>query len=377
MQPKLKVAQVLNLERNNLKSIAPTSWHYRTLQVIRRCRSKEMRGHIDQCDCCGTLHISYNSCRNRHCPSCQGHQREQWIARREQELLNTTYFHVVFTLPSELHGLAISQPRIVYKLLFKAAWDTLNQFAKNPKHLGAKMGMIAVLHTWGQNLSLHPHIHCIVPGGGVTKAGKWKKAKNKGKYLFNVKPISNVFRAKYVSYLKKENLKLSTSFYNSLFKKNWVVYAKRPFGKPQHVIEYLGRYSHKIAISNHRLVDINAKDKTVTFKAKDYRKNGAKTNVKLPTSEFIRRFCLHILPKGFTRIRHYGILSSSWKKEKLPDLQQRLQSYKILIQDTTKPKPVLHKKCPSCKKGSLKTVKLFDMRGPPDYWKRKLKNQHN
>lgn len=372
MKSKFKVADILEQEQQNLLELAPTSWHLRTLQAIRRCRTRAMGGHIDRCNCCSKLHISYNSCRNRHCPTCQGHKREEWISAREAELLNVPYFHVVFTLPSELNANALKEGKIIYGSLFKAAWQTLQQFAENPKHLGAKMGMIAVLHTWGQNLSLHPHLHCIVPGGGVTKSNTWKLAKNKGKYLFDVKSMSKVFRAKYVALLRKSKVNIPQKVYDRLFSKNWVVYAKQPFSKPEFVVEYLGRYTHKIAISNHRIQHIDGAKRTVTFSAKNYKNGGQKQKITLSFKDFIKRFSLHILPKGFTRIRHFGILSSSWKKVKLPELQKRLnkENTQIILQ---KP-PLQHRKCPSCKKGTLKTVLLFDKRGPPENWRELLTN---
>jgi len=371
MRPTHTIAQVLEMEQQKLKELSLTSWHYRILQAIRRCRTPAMGGHIDQCDHCNKLHISYNSCRNRHCPTCQGHKREQWIRARESELLNVPYFHVVFTLPSEFNQLALSHGKIVYGSLFKAAWQTLQQFGANPKHLGGRMGMIAILHTWGQNLSLHPHLHCIVPGGGLNKSGKWKTAKNKGKYLFNVKAMSLVFRSKYVALIRKSEVELPQKTYDQVFKKGWVVFTKRPFASPKNVIEYLGRYTHKIAISNHRIQGIDYQKKQVVFSAKDYKKGGQKSTVKLSAEEFIKRFALHILPKGFTRIRHYGILSSSWKKERLPQLQVALAT-KILA--TVLPKePLLHRQCPSCKTGRLHTVLLFDARGPPQNWQQLVK----
>lgn len=372
MFPKHKVADILQMEQANLKCLSLTSWHYRTLQAIRRCRTASMGGHIDRCDCCKKLHISYNSCRNRHCPTCQGHKREQWITARENELLNVPYFHVVFTLPSELNSHALSHGKIVYGCLFKAAWQTIQQFANNPTHLGGRMGMIAVLHTWGQNMCLHPHLHCIVPGGGLSKNGRWKSTKNKGKYLFNIKSMSLVFRAKYIALLRKSGLDIAQKTYHAVFTKKWVIYAKRPFVSPQYVIEYLGRYTHKIAISNHRILEIDTQKKEVVFSAKDYRHGGKKVVHTLSTQEFVRRFGLHILPKGFTRIRHYGILSSSWKKEKLPQLQATLAK-KPLFNPTTK-EPTLHRRCPTCKKGRLITLMSFDGRGPPQNWQQLLEN---
>lgn len=256
--------------------------------------------------------------------------------------------------------------------MFKAAWETLKQFGENPKHLGAQMGMIAILHTWGQNLTLHPHLHCIVPGGGVTKSGKWKPAKNKGKYLFNVESMSIVFRAKYVCELRKNKVPVSQKVYDKLFSKSWVVYAKQQFHTPKYVVEYLGRYTHKIAISNYRIKQVDKANREVMFTAKNYNKGGKKEVLKLSTREFIRRFSLHVLPKQFTRIRHYGILSSGWKKEKLPALQKSLATVPIAL-DEEKPAPQ-HRRCPCCKKGNLVTAMTFGQRGPPHGWKELLKH---
>jgi len=367
MRSKYQFSDVLALEKEHLIHISTNSWQHRTLQAIRVCRTSELGGHIDKCDHCKKIHISYNSCRNRHCPTCQGHKREEWIAARSSELLPVSYFHIVFTLPSELNSLFMHYPKQMYSILFKSSWATLKQFGENEKHLGAQLGMIGVLHTWGQNLSLHPHLHCIVPGGGVTPAGHWRGAKNKGKYLFNVKSMSKVYRAKFVLEMRKTLPPQSQNLYDRLFSKNWVVYAKRPFGRPENIIEYLGRYSHKIAISNHRILNLDPKKRKVTFSLKDYRKGGRKTVSTLSTREFIRRFCLHILPKGFTRIRHYGILSSGWKKKKLVQIQELL-GFKPSKKEK---KEVSHlRRCLTCKIGTLETLVVFDSRGPPaDYSK--------
>ncbi|MCK0126916.1 IS91 family transposase [Gelidibacter sp. F2691] len=373
MRARHTVADILEMEQLQLKSLSLTSWHYRALQAIRRCRTKAMGGHIDKCDCCHALHISYNSCRNRHCPTCQGHKREEWIRAREGELLNVPYFHLVFTLPSEFDSYALSHGKIVYGSLFRAAWQTLQQFGNNPKHLGGRMGMIAVLHTWGQNMNLHPHLHCIVPGGGLSKSGQWKTARNKGKYLFNVKAMSPVFRAKYIAELRKSELKIPQKVYDEVFGKKWVIFAKEHFRSPKYVIEYLGRYTHKIAISNHRITDIDLKNRRVAFTAKDYRRAGKKVLLTLSSQEFVRRFVLHVLPKGFTRIRHYGILSSSWKKEKLPKLQSELATVKM--EPVRAKEPILHRRCPVCKKGRLHTILLFNDRGPPENWRILLKDR--
>jgi len=376
MQAKHTVADVLNLEVDHLQETAHNSWNSRALHAIRKCRTKALGGHLDWCMDCKKLHLQFNSCRNRHCPTCQGHKQHQWIAARSQELLAVPYFHVVFTLPDHLNPVAIRHPKVLYKILFNSVWETLSAFGNNPKHLGAKLGMIAVLHTWGQNLSLHPHLHCIVPKGGVSKAGFWKKGKSKDDFLFSVKAISKKYRGLFVSKLRKALPELPQSLYDNLFKKEWVVYAKPPFGKPENIIEYLGRYTHKIAISNHRILGIDKKNKTVTFSLKDYRKGGQKTRLTLSTKEFIRRFQLHILPKGFTRIRHYGFLSSSWKKDKLRLLQLQLADKDLTeIKMVVAQEKSLHRCCPSCKKGALITLLTFDIRGPPSNYKQIIKRK--
>lgn len=358
MNPVYEVADVLQRNHHKLRYITANSWQTRTLYALAACRTYLLGGHIDKCSNpdCNHIHISYNSCRNRHCPKCQGHKQEEWILKREQELLKVPYYHVVFTLPNELNQLVLFKPKLIYNLLFKVAWSVVNDFAKNPTFIGAKTGMIAILHTWGQALNLHPHLHCIVPGGGVTGT-KWKYAKGKNKYLFPVKAMSKVFRARFIKELRK-NIEIDNAVAKKLFTKNWVTYCKQPFFGPKQVIEYLGRYTHKIAISNHRLQSID--NGYVTFTAKDYRHGGKIHSISLLDKEFIRRFSLHILPKGFTRIRHYGILSSSLKKRILPIIEKHIG--KVVLQQR---EPIKHGKCPVCKIGKLITILKFDIRGPP------------
>lgn len=367
-----EVGQILDLNKESLASYCANSWQERTLHALGKCRTAALGGHIDRCNNlnCHRLHLSYNSCRNRHCPKCQGHQKEKWIRAREEELINTSYFHVVFTLPSELNKLCLYQPKLMYSLLFKTAWGIIRDFGANPKFLGAKTGMISILHTWGQKMTLHPHLHCIVPGGGINPSGKWKCTKAKGKYLFPVKAMSSVFRGRFVAELRKELKSESADFYQSLFKNKWVVYCKRPFLGPSQVVEYLGRYTHKIAISNARIKSIE--NNKVSFTIKDYRHGGKKSMCQLSQGEFIRRFALHILPKGFVRIRHYGILSSYHKKTSIPKLQKTLGKIK-----GEEKKPLQHKLCPICKKGKLIIVYQFTARGPPKHWLDKLKNNIN
>ncbi|SMO85858.1 IS91 family transposase, partial [Solitalea koreensis] len=318
MQAGLEVADVLRQLGQEIETIGLNTWQLRTLSALKTCRTAALGGHVDACSDCGTIRISYNSCRNRHCPKCQGHHRENWIQARRTELLPVPYFHVVFTLPGELNALALQQPKLLYDTLFSAAWKTLSAFGKEKS---VQTGMIAILHTWGQNLSLHPHIHCIVPGGGIGKDKHWSNIRRDGKFLFSVKAMSKVFRAKYVAELSAAG-KLDKTLREQLFAKPWVVYAKRPFGNEQSVIEYLGRYTHKIAISNHRLLGVDKAG--VRFSYKDYKDQGKKKIMTLPHAEFVRRFAQHILPKRFVKIRHYGFLSSTWKRQKLKDLQQNL-----------------------------------------------------
>jgi len=331
----------------------------RTLSALRSCRTALLGGHVDACTECGTVRISYNSCRNRHCPKCQGTKREEWIASRNAELLPVPYFHVVFTLPEALNGLCLCHPHEMYGILFRCAWDTLRLFSMN-RYLAT--GMISVLHTWGQTLCLHPHLHCIVPGGGINKNGKWRSVRTDGKFLYPVRALSKVFRAKYVGLLRKSGI-ASADVVRGLFAKDWVVYAKRPFAHPSHVVEYLGRYTHKVAISNRRI--ISCQDNRVRFSYKDYRTGGIKKMMELDDTEFIRRFALHILPSGFTRIRHYGILSSTTKKKAIPCIREQLPAVEACFMDMRKIKrydPVI---CPCCGKPSMVTVETMPRRGPP------------
>ena len=340
---------------DGIEDLGLNGWQVRTLRAIQHCRTSVMGGHIDACDACGNISISYNSCRNRHCPKCQGHKREEWIQAREADLLPVPYFHVVFTLPDALNGLALAHPKLVYDSLFGAAWQSLETFGMNK---GLQMGMISVLHTWGQNLSFHPHLHCIVPGGGVDAKGNWQNLRADGKFLFAVKAMSKVFRAKYVSELSKK-LELDKATRKSLFEKNWIVYAKRPFCSPKSVVEYLGRYTHKIAISNHRIQQVD--DECVRFSHKDYRQNGLKKSMSLSHAEFIRRFAQHILPKRFVRIRHFGVLSSTWKRVKFKKLREH---FKLKPKSTEPPKTLL-RRCRCCGEGNLVTIEVFGSRGPP------------
>ncbi|TKT86025.1 IS91 family transposase [Dyadobacter frigoris] len=349
-------------------------WQLRTLDAVRRCRTASLGSHVDVCADCGHERISYNSCRNRHCPKCQGRQREQWIQARERELLPVPYFHVVFTLPDILNPLCLYQGKAVYSILFRTAWDVLRSFGSDPKWLGAQTGMIAILHTWGQTLSLHPHLHCIVPGGGLSPQGKWKTARSQGKYLFSVKAMGKVFRSRFISALKEELPEhITPGLVDGLYGKDWVVYAKRPFNGPQSVIEYLGRYTHKIAISNHRLKNIS--EGKVAFSYKDYRHAAATKEMTLDAMEFIRRFSLHILPKGFVRIRHYGILSSTAKSRCAADIKTQLPE--PVPHNAGRPQPQQYNpfQCPCCMQQTMVTVLRFNGKAPPADWKTLVKKE--
>jgi hypothetical protein len=370
MQPAYEVTDVLNRHWLQVETHPHiNAWQLRTLGALKRCRTAALGGHTDACTNCGTVRNSYNSCRNRHCPKCQGKEREAWIQKREEDLSwitgasNSGLFHVVFTLPDTLNQLAMHQPKQVYDALFDAAWSTIYTFGKDAKHLAAQTGMIAILHTWGQQLTLHPHLHCIVPGGGLNKSGKWKQAKSKGKYLFPVKALSKVFRAKFIAALKLKIHNLDKSLVGALFKKEWVVYAKRPFGNAHAVVEYLGRYTHKIAISNHRIKEVG--ENTVTFTYKNYRNGSVKEDLTLNSMEFIRRFCLHILPKQFVRIRHYGILSSAGKRTALPIIKAQTVHVVLAKKEPRVLTPYNPKICPCCKTATMITIDIFQKRGPP------------
>lgn len=348
------------------------SFQKRHLNRLRQCRTAALGGHLDGCTECGNYRISYNSCRDRHCPTCQGMKREEWILRQESALLPVPYFHVVFTLPSELNGLCLAHPKLMYNLLFKCSDATIKAFSKDPKYLGAKSGMTAVLHTWGQNLSLHPHLHCIIPGGGITKSGKWKTTRSNGKYLFPRNALRQVFKGKFLSELKaaarRGEINLPSTLREKLYRKKWVVYAKRPFLGPKQVIEYLGRYTHKVAISNYRLKKVTKA--AVVFDWKNYKKDGEKKPMSLPPLEFLRRFCLHLLPSGFMRIRHYGILSSRGRSAYLPGIQRLMNAVPIQLTKSQRKEKALSRlkidrTCPCCKKGEMRRLMPFARGDPP------------
>ena len=307
-------------------------------RAIISCKTSTLGGNINICDDCGSSRIHYNSCRNRHCPCCQGLVKEKWIDKRKSEVVNAPYFHVVFTVPSELNPLFYSNKKLLYSLFYKASAETLAELSKDPRHLGAEIGFMSILHTWGQSLSYHPHLHCIVLGGGLTKDLKFLASKDD--FLFPVHVISRLFRGKFLDALKTLYANNSLTFagrsskyrnsYNfkellsTLYKKEWVPHIKETFKGAANVIEYLGRYTHRIAISNARILSVKAD--RVTFRLKDY-KNNCNTTMTLTPVEFIRRFLMHVLPKGFVRIRHYGILSNRSKKVKLQICRNLVKGY--------------------------------------------------
>jgi hypothetical protein len=308
------------------------------LQAISRCRTAALGGHIDTCPQCGyEAGISYNSCRNRHCPKCQAQARERWLAARERELLNVPYFHVVFTLPHELNALCRHNARILYDLLFTASAAAMLEVAANPERLGARIGFISILHTWGQNLLLHPHVHCVVPAGGFSADHKrWIHPKYA--FFLPVDVLGSVFRAKFVDGLRKAyregklffcgsiaplaSPKRFAAFVDSLFQQKWVVYAKPAFGGPTQVLRYLGRYTHRVAISNHRLLAFDGE--RVTFRWKDYAHGNKHRKMTVAATEFLRRFTQHILPRGFVRIRHFGFLTNTRRSALLAVARQLL-----------------------------------------------------
>lgn len=352
----------------------------RVLQAISVCRTAQLGGHVERCDTCGHQRIAYNSCRDRHCPKCQSLEKARWVAKQTADLLPVPYFHVVFTVPAQLVGLALQNPKILYDILFRTTGKTLLTIAADKKHLGAEIGLLAVLHTWGQNLQAHPHLHCIVPGGGLSTDGqRWVASSDK--FFLPVRVLSRLYRGLFVSSLKAAYSSGSLEFHGrlkylarprrfqqllrKLSKLEWVVYAKKPFAGPEKVVDYVGRYTHRVAISNNRLKKLD--DGKVQFRWKDYRRSrdgdgNVWSLLTLDAHEFIRRFLLHVLPRRFVRIRRYGILCNRNRGTKLGRCRELLQTehrepteldwrtlYTLLtgraIED-----------CPKCRGGQMKLV---------------------
>jgi hypothetical protein len=348
--------------------------HLRAMRAIEICRTSELGGHVDECDQCGRLRISYNSCRNRHCPKCQCLDKERWLEARKRDILPTHYFHPVFTVPDGVKPLALRNQEAVYSILFRSASESIKELTEDPKHLGAEVGFIAVLHTWSQTLMDHPHLHCIVTGGGLSPDGKqWIACKRE--FFLPVKILSRLFRGKFLAYLKEAYEKGKLVFpgkivplnekiaFNALLKdlyaQEWVVDCKPPFGSAEMVMDYLGRYTHRVAISNERLVKLEGG--RITFRYRDRSDNETVKLMILDASEFIRRFLLHILPDGFMKIRHYGILSNRNRKYKLTVCKKLFgapcrhenrekESWQDLLTRITGTDPRI---CPYCGKGNM------------------------
>jgi len=362
-----------------------SSGQKRVFSDISVCRTAVMGGHVGACDACGHRAISYNSCRNRHCPKCQALARAKWLEQRAAELLPISYFHVVFTLPAEIAALALQNKRLLYGMLFEAASRTLMEVAANPRHLGAKeIGLLAVLHTWGQNLLHHPHLHCVVSGGGLSADGtQW--IASRPYYFLPVRVLSRVFRNRFRALLHKAFQRGELTFCGELqpladpqaferFLKaatwrEWVVYSKRPFGNATCVLKYLAQYTHRVAISNSRLVGY--RDGNVTFRYKDYAQESRQRCMTLPAAEFIRRFLMHVLPDGFMRIRHYGYLANRHRQQKLATCRRLLDVLEPAAKATEEPeiKPTSRDceaetviLCPACRTGRLRTVETFERR---------------
>ena len=305
----------------NNHNLSKEQW--KVYNAIINCGTKNLGYHICTCSECGEEYFGYNSCRNRHCPMCQNYKREQWIQKESSYLLDTKYFHIVTTVPYELNEIFLNNSKICYNILFKATSEAILKLAEDPKWLGAKVGITSILHTWGQTMEYHPHIHSIVTGGGLSN-NKWVSCDKD--YIFKVQVLGSLFRGKFLSYLKSEfgNLKLNDNikdiksfnkFLEPLYNKTWITYIEPPKGKPENVIEYVGRYSFRVAISNDRIIDIS--NGNVTFEYKDYKDDSKIKQMSITAEEFIRRFFLHVLPEHFTKIKHYGILSNRNKKNNI------------------------------------------------------------
>jgi hypothetical protein len=354
------------------------------MTAIEVCRTAALGGHLERCDRCGHERNAYNSCRDRHCPKCQCLARAQWIQDRQSELLNVPYFHVVFTVPEQIAAIAYQNKEVVYSILFQATAETLKIIAADPQHLGAEIGFFAVLHTWGQNLQVHPHLHCVCPGGGLSPDGqRWVSCRPD--FFLPVRVLGHLFRRLFLESLQKafdsgklqffaalESLRQPEAFAElvaGMKACEWVVYAKRPFAGPQQVLDYVGRYTHRVAISNNRLLDME--NGQVRFQWKDYRDDGKIKTMTLSADEFIRRFLLHVLPNGFQRIRYYGLLGNRYRKEKLGQCRRLLGMSPPSEQ--TNPSPAekdyrdryeeltgksLHQ-CPQCQQGRMLVVEIL------------------
>jgi hypothetical protein len=381
-KPALEIADIVSKHAGELNSVS-TQCH-RVMRDIKNCRTHILGGHTRKCGSCDFKESSYNSCRNRHCPKCQYLKKVKWVNKRVEELLPCQYFHVVFTLPANLNPLILRNKRKCYDILFKASAETLKEVASNPKNLGAEIGFVGVLHTWGQNLMDHPHIHYIVPGGGLNSE-KTKWINSKESYLLPVKILSKVFRGKFLSMLEKsfneaklefsgkvESLQNKSEFQSLLVeasRKNWVVYSKEPFAGAEQVINYLGQYTHRIAISNHRLLKL--KDGKVHFRYRDYADGNNSKVLVLKAEEFLRRFLMHVLPRGYVRIRHFGLFSNRFKERNLEMCRDYLKVKKVEVKRLEGTWQKIMKElsgvdfetCSNCKTG---TIEFIPIQSPPN-----------
>jgi Putative transposase/Transposase zinc-binding domain len=383
-RPKFEVADIFRrygADYRQLHGGSLSIGQRRVMTAIEVCRTAVLGGHLEQCDRCGHERNAYNSCANRHCPKCQSLARAEWIENRRSELLLTQYFHVVFTLPEQIAAIAYQNKKVVYGILFRATAETLRTIAADPKHLGAEIGFFAVLHSWGSNLLHHPHLHCVVPGGGLSPDGtQWISCRPR--FFLPVRVLSRLFRRLFLKYLIKafdtgklqffsslEPLRERRAFFRHLAPTRaikWVVYAKRPFGGPEQVLDYVGRYTHRVAISNNRLLDID--HGKITFRYKDYRHDGQQKTMTLDAEEFIRRFLLHVLPDGFQRIRYYGFLGNRYREEKLARCRQLLgmpacpppaeesKDYQDRYEELTGSSL---RECPICHQGRMVTIAIL------------------
>jgi Putative transposase/Transposase zinc-binding domain len=382
-RPSLEVADIFEQHAASyLTRYGASPQQRRVMRDIQACRTAALGGHVEQCDRCGHRAISYNSCRNRHCPKCQGPARAHWLEARAGELLPVPYFHVVFTIPAILAPLALQNPVAVYDLLFQSVAATLLEVAANPKRLGARIGFLTVLHTWGQNLMHHPHVHCVVPTGGLSPNGAaW--IRGCADFFLPVRVLSRLFRGKFIDLLKKAHRRGDLHFYGQLkalaaptaigrlldqsIRQEWVVYAKPPFGGPKQVLKYLARYTHRVAISNRRLLSLE--DGRVTFRWKDYAQGNKPSAMTLNAEEFIRRFLVHVMPRSFVRIRYYGFMANRHRAENLRRCQQLIGQARAEEADEratvdrfdfdTREDQALGR-CPQCTQGRMRIVQRLD-----------------
>jgi hypothetical protein len=372
------ISKIFNRFRNDyLQHNSATINQHKVMNSIMACKTEKLGFNIEKCDSCGHTHIHYNSCNNRHCPNCQGMKKHKWILEKQNDILPVKYMHVVFTIPGELRTLFLYNKRLLYNNLFNSAWKTIETFSKDKRNrLEADMGMISILHTWKQNIEYHPHLHCIIPAGGITINNKWKSTPTNGDYLFNTDAMGQTFKGVFMKKLKdlyknKElkywDLKQTPGqfFYGlkeELYGKSWLVYAKKSFRNSTSVFEYLGRYTHKIAISNYRIKNVT--DKDVTFEYLD-RTDGYKKKLRTVTGEkFIKLFLLHVLPPRFVKIRNYGFLSSRKKTKKLTALMEYFYKPKYKKSESKSVAELIEiiygieiGLCPICKQGMMKTIK--------------------